>query len=113
LLGSLGRHFSAVTALAGEEAREAAELYIRLAVVLGAALFFAAFGYALSLLFVTFVLAFLLNGAWGWVLAGLALLHFLLAGVCAFHVKTHWRTPIFPATKTEIARDLDALRPKA
>lgn len=113
LLGSLGRHFSAVTALAGEEAREAAELYIRLAVVLGAALLFAAFGYALFLFFVTFALAFLLGVPWAWVLLGLALLHFVIAGLCAFHVKTHWQTPIFTATKTEIGRDLDALKPKA
>lgn len=109
LSGSLGRHLQALSGLAGEEAREAGALYLRLAVMLAAALFFAAFGYVFVLLFVAFLLATVFHVAWIWILLGLALLHLLVAFVCANHVKSHWRTPIFEATRQEIARDLEEL----
>ena len=101
LVGSFGRYFESIGALAGEEAREASELFLRLAVLLAAALFFAAFGYVLLLLFAAFLI---------WILLGFTVLHFLVAVVCAFHVRNHWRTPVVAATRSEISRDLDALR---
>ena len=110
LLGSFGRYFESIGALAGEEAREAAELFLRLAVMLAAALFFAAFGYILLLLFTAFLIAGVFQVAWIWILLGLTVLHILVAVVCAFHVKNHWRTPVFAATRSELSRDLDALR---
>ena len=110
LLGSFGRYFESIGALAGEEAREASELFLRLAVMLAAALFFAAFGYVLLLLFAAFLIAAIFHVAWIWILLGLTALHFLVAAVCAFHVRNHWRTPVFSATRSEISRDLDALR---
>ena len=110
LFGSFGRYFEAIGALAGEEAREAGELFLRLAVMLAAALFFAAFGYVLLLFFVAFLVAAVFHVSWIWILLGLTALHFLVAIICAVHVKNHWRTPVFPATRSEISRDLDALR---
>ena len=110
LLGSFGRYFEAIGALASEEASEAAALYLRLAVMFAAALFFSAFGYVLLLLFITILIATVFHVAWIWILLGLTLLHFLVAAICAFHVKTHWKTPVFSATKSEISRDLDSLR---
>ncbi|MCK9588055.1 MAG: phage holin family protein [Terrimicrobiaceae bacterium] len=110
LVGSFGRYFEAIGALAGEEAREAAALYLRLAVMLAAALFFAAFGYVLLLLFAAFLIAAIFPVSWLWILLGFTILHLLVAVICATHVKTHWRTPVFPATKGEISRDLEALR---
>ena len=110
LFGSFGRYFEAIGALAGEEAREAGELFLRLAVMLAAALFFAAFGYVLLLFFVAFLVAAVFHVSWIWILLGLTALHFLGAIICAVHVKNHWRTPVFPATRSEISRDLDALR---
>ncbi|MEI6492465.1 MAG: phage holin family protein [Verrucomicrobiota bacterium] len=110
LFGSFGRYFEAIGALAGEEAREAGELFLRLAVMLAAAIFFAAFGYVLLLLFSAFLIATLFHVSWIWILLGLTALHFLVAVICALHVKNHWRTPVFPATRSEISRDLDAMR---
>jgi uncharacterized membrane protein YqjE len=110
LVGSFGRYFESIGALAGEEAREASELFLRLAVLLAAALFFVAFGYVLLLLFAAFLIATVFHVGWIWILLGLTVLHFLAAVVCAFHVKNHWRTPVFSATRSEISRDLDALR---
>lgn len=110
LFGSFGRYFESIAALAGEEAREAAALYLRLAVMLAAALFFAAFGYILFLLFAAFLLATVFTISWIWILLGFTVLHLLVAFLCAAHVKNHWRTPVFSATKNEISRDLNDLR---
>lgn len=109
LSGSFGRHLSALGSLAGEEAREAGALALRLAVMLFAALFFAAFGYVLALISAAFLIAEVFDVGWIWILPGFVILHALLAFVCANHVRTHWRTPLFPATKSEIARDLETL----
>lgn len=112
LAGSLGRHVQSLGALAGEEAREAAELYLRLGIMLAAALFFAAFGYVIVLIFLAFLIATIFHVGWIWIFLGLAVLHFLIAFLCANHVRTHWRTPVFPATAGEIRRDLESLRTK-
>ncbi|MEI6797145.1 MAG: phage holin family protein, partial [Methanomassiliicoccales archaeon] len=109
LFGSFGRYFEAIGALAGEEAREAGALYLRLAIMLAAALFFAAFGYILLLLFAAFLIATIFHVAWIWILLGLATLHLLLAFFCTFLVWGRWRTPVFTATKGEVARDLELL----
>jgi len=97
-------------ALAGEEAREAGALALRLAVILFAALFFAAFGYVLLVISAAFLIAAVFHIAWVWILSGFVLIHMVLALLCANHVRVHWRTPVFTATKEEISRDLDALR---
>lgn len=110
LTGSLGRHFETLGALAGEEAREAGALALRLAVMVFAALFFAAFGYVLAVISAAFLIAAVFHVSWIWILPAFVLLHVLLAAFCIFHVKSHWRTPLFPATKSEISRDLNALR---
>jgi len=110
LFGSFGRYFEALGALVGEEAREAGALYLRLAVMLAAALFFAAFGYVLLLLFAAFLIALVFHVAWIWILLGFTVLHLLGAFLCASHVRNHWRTPVFSATKGEISRDLESLK---
>jgi len=110
LAGSFGRHLEALGALAGEEAREAGTLVLRLAVTLFAALFFAAFGYVLLVLSAAFLIAAIFHVSWLWILPGFVLVHALLSLLCASYVWAHWRTPLFPATKGEISRDLDSLR---
>ncbi len=110
LLGSFARHIQALGALAGEESREAVALGVRLGVMLLAALFFAAFGYVLLLLAVAFFAAHILGISWLWILGAFTLLHFVLAYVCANHVRTHARTPIFATTRREISADLESLR---
>ena len=110
LFASFGQYFEAIGALAGEEAREAGELCLRLAALLAAAVFFAAFGYVLLLFFSAFLIAAVFHVSWMWILLGFTAIHFLAAVVCAVQVKIHWRTPVFPATKSEISRDLEALK---
>jgi len=112
LFGSLGRHVQALCALASEEGKEAAALYLRLAVMLAAALIFAAFGYVILLIFAAFLIATVFNVAWIWILLGFTILHFLVAFICANHVRNHWQTPIFALTACEIKRDLASLTSK-
>ncbi len=110
LLGSVARYFQALGALAGEESREALALGVRLLVMLLAALFFAAFGYVLLVIAVAFFAAHFLGISWLWILGGFTALHLILAYVCANHVRRHRNTPIFDATRREIAADLETLR---
>lgn len=78
--------------------------------MLGAALFFAAFGYILLWIFLAFLVAAVFGIAWVWILLASTLLHLVIAFVCANHVRSHWRTPVFPATAAEIQRDIAALK---
>jgi len=109
--GSAGRHVLALAELAGLEGKAAVALYVRLAVMLVACLIFLVFGYFLTLLFVVFLIATIFGVSWLWIfLGGLALLHFMVAFLCALHVKTHLQTPVFEATSSEIRRDLESLK---
>lgn len=110
LWGSAGRHIQALVELAGLEGREALALYLRLAVMLVAALIFLVFGYVLILLFFAFLIAHLFGISWIWITLALALIHFLVTFLCATHVRTHMRSPVFAATSAELRRDFEALK---
>lgn len=108
--GSLGRHLQALLSLAGLEGREAAGHYLRLLVVLGAAVFFALFGYLLLMLFAIFGLAWLLGVSWIWIALGLAVLHGLAALGGVFYARARLRQPVFSATSAELRKDFEALQ---
>lgn len=109
LVGSLGRYLQAITSIAGVESREAVALYVRLLVMLAGACFLGALGYILLVVSAAFAAAFLLGIPWTAILATLAFVHLALAFVCANHVRTHIRTPVFSSTRSEIAADLQRL----
>jgi uncharacterized membrane protein YqjE len=110
LWGSVGRHIQSLLELAGLEGREALALYVRLAVMLVAALIFLVFGYVLALLFFAFLIAHLFGISWIWITLGLAVLHLLVTFLCASHVRTHMRSPVFTATSAELRKDFEALK---
>lgn len=110
LIGSFGRHAQALTALAKEEAGEALALYLRLTIMLAGGLILATFGYIFLVLFIAFLIAMLFNVSWVWILLGLMLLHFLGAFICANHVRSHWRTPVFTVTAAELKKDFESLK---
>lgn len=110
LFGSISRHLQALAGLAGEEGREAVTLYVRLAIVLAAGLFFAAFGYVFLLLFAAFAIASLAGIGWIWIALGFAVLHLLVVAACALHLKARYRTPVFRMTAQEIRNDIAGLR---
>lgn len=108
--GSVGRHVQSLIELAGLEGREAAALYLRLAVMLGASLVFLILGYVFVLLFVVFALNALFGFAWIWVVLAMAVIHLVVCVICATHVKKHLGSPIFPATAAELRKDFEKLK---
>lgn len=113
LLGSLGRYFQSLGALAAEESREAAGLAARLLVMGIAALFFAGLGYIFLVLAIALLAANVLGIPWLWILGVFTVLHLLVAWLCADHVRRHSRTPLFESTRREISRDLADLGKKS
>lgn len=109
-LSSFGEHLQALVALAGLESREAAGVYVRALIALGAVLILLIFGYLLTLIFVAFAVAHLFGIAWIWISLGLAVLHFLGVAGCAFYLKTKLKSPVFTATSAELQRDFTALK---
>lgn len=110
MFGSFVRHFQALGALAGAEGRDALGLYVRLGVMLLAALIFVGVAYFSLLFFIAFAIAALFGVAWIWITLGLAVFHLVIALFCASHVRAHFRTPVFSLTGEEIKKDLAALR---
>lgn len=110
LVGSVVRHLQALGAIAGAEGRDAVALYIRLAVMLGAAILFLGLGYVFLLVFITFAIATLFGVAWIWITLGIAVIHLFIAVMCATHVRSHFRTPVFSVTGAEIKKDLAKMR---
>jgi uncharacterized membrane protein YqjE len=110
LVGSLVRHLQALFALAGVEGRAAIGLYVRLLVMLLAALLFVTLGYVFLVVFIAFAVAALFGISWIWITLAIAVLHFGFAFVCASHVRNHFGTPVFPVTSAELQKDILALR---
>lgn len=108
--GSLGRHAQSLAELASTEGKEALALYLRLAIMLGAAVVCLVFGYVLALLFVAFLAASLFGIAWIWITLVLCLLHLLVAFLCASHVRRCYRSPVFEATRSELKKDFETLK---
>ncbi|MCX7869744.1 MAG: phage holin family protein, partial [Terrimicrobiaceae bacterium] len=110
LVGSVGRYFQSIGSLVAAEGREAGGNYLRMAILLLAALLFAVFGYLLVLLFVAFLAAELLGVSWLWISGGFALIHFALAVAAAVAARRRFQQPVFPTTTAELKRDFEALR---
>lgn len=108
--GSLGRHLESLFTLAGLEAREAAGIYLRIAIVLAAALLFLLLGYILTLFFVAYLMVAVLHFDGLWVSLGFAVFHLASAALCAWYVKSNFSAPVFAATSQELKKDFDALK---
>jgi len=107
---SFGEHIQALVALAGLESREAAGIYIRALIALGAALVCLVFGYLLSLIFIAFALEALFHWRWIWITMGLAVVHFAGVAGCILYLKSRLKSPVFTATSAELQRDFAALK---
>jgi uncharacterized membrane protein YqjE len=108
--GTFGRHVQGLVQLASIEGKEAAMVGVRLLALLIASIVLAIFGYVLILLFIAFLLAIVFGVSWLWISLGLALLHFVGLGICAFLIVKSLRSPFFRATAAELRRDFDALK---
>jgi uncharacterized membrane protein YqjE len=115
-LGSILRYFTALGGLAQIEAKEAATIYIKVAVYLVLGLIFLVFGYIFFILFVAFSLALLFGISWIWITLGLVVFHAILAVICAYSIREGIRSPVFTATAAELRKDMEAfgaIQPKS
>jgi uncharacterized membrane protein YqjE len=108
--GTFGQHIQALIQLASLESKEAALLGVRLLALVVTSVVLLVFGYVLILLFIAFLLAIVFGVSWIWISLGLAVLHLIGVGICAFLVMKSLRSPVFRATAAELKRDFETLK---
>ena len=94
-------------------ARESKTALVHLLLLAGAlvgALVLLASGYVFLIVSVIFAIAHAAGVSWVWIALGAAVLHFLLAGGCAFFVFLQIKKPIFEASVAEVKRDREWLK---
>lgn len=104
------QHLQALGDLFGLESRSATRRGFRALIAVGAALFFAAFGYLLFFLFLAFLLALVCHIQWWTIALIFALLHFALAGGLVLWARSQFAEPFFPATAAELRKDFESLK---
>ena len=109
LLASLSGYFRARAELAGIEGKEAAAVYLKVAVVLIAAIGLLAFGYAFLWIGIVALLSTFLYVHWGWLVLGVALLHLVGCAGCALAIVRLWKKPVFTGTLAEFRKDQEWL----
>lgn len=105
LLAAGAEYFQARLSLAGIEAKEAMihlGIIIALCVVAVGVL---VFGYLFLCIAATVLIALLLGVSPGWVILGLAVIHFAIALGCILFAVVRIKTPLFTATLAELRKD--------
>jgi uncharacterized membrane protein YqjE len=92
-------------ALAGIEAKEALLHFALIAGLLALAIGVIVFGYLFLCIAATVLIAQLLGISPGWVILGLALVHFLVAAGSLFFAVTRLKIAVFAATLAELRKD--------
>jgi len=115
LLAAKLAYLQARLELAGIEGKEAA---VHLAIILGlaiGALILLVFGYFFAVVTLVFLIALVCGGgnAWIAVLAGAAVLHFLIAGLLLLIARMRLGAPLFPLTLEELKKDQEWLKTNA
>jgi len=105
LLGSITGYFRARVELAGIEGKEAASIYLRIAILLVAGLLLFAFGYAFLWIGGVALIASVLTFHWGWLVLGAAVLHLVGLAACACVARRLWKKEVFSATLNEFRKD--------
>lgn len=108
-VASAAGYFRARVELAGIEGKEAAAVYIKMAVLLVVALALVSFGYAFLWIGLIALLAAFTHVYWGWWVLAAGLLHLVAALGCLWAVVTLWKTPVFGATLEEFRKDQEWL----
>jgi uncharacterized membrane protein YqjE len=98
-------YLQARVALAGIEAKEALLHFALIVGLLVVAVAVIVFGYLFLCIAVTLLVAQFLNISPGWVILGVALLHFVVAAGSAVLAVTRLRTAVFSATLEELKKD--------
>jgi len=109
LVASVAGYLHARLQLAGLESKEAAAHYLQILLWLAAAAFAALLGYVFLCGALMFILAWLLEVKWVWVMLGFGLAHILAAFACAVIVRKKFPRPVFGATLNEFKKDQEWL----
>ena len=110
LLGSVMGYLRARLELAGIEGREAVALYLKIAILLVAALLLLAFGYAFLWIGALALLASVCTFHWAWLVLGIAVLHCAGVAACIWGVRRLWKKEVFSATLEEFRKDQQWLK---
>lgn len=108
LASGLG-YFRARLELAGIEGKEAAQIYLKVALLLVACLVLFAFGYAFLWIGAIALIAGALHFHWGWIVLLVAVLHFAGVAGSAWGILTLWKKRTFTATLEEFRKDQEWL----
>ncbi len=95
--------------LAGIEGKEAASVYLKILLLLFAALVLGVFGYALLWIGLIALIAALFHIHLGWLVLLAAVLHFLAVAVAGWGMAVLWKKPVFTATMEEFRKDQEWL----
>ncbi len=109
LLASLTGYIRARLELAGIEGKEAAAIYLKVAVCLVLAVLFLAFGYAFLWIGILALIAAFSHLYWGWLVLAVGVLHLLGIAGCVWMVFVLWKKPVFSATLEEFRKDQEWL----
>ena len=106
---SLMSYFRARLELAGIEGKDAAAIYIKVAVLLVCAAGLLSFGYALLWIGLIAIIANIAHLPWGWLVLGVGVLHLVGVLGCAWGIGMLWKKPVFTATLEEFKKDQEWL----
>lgn len=109
LLASAAGYLGARFQLVGLEAKDTAISYIKIIVLVVTALVFMVFGYVFFVIAAAYLVHYLFNWSWGWVLLGFGLAHLATTVTCLLLAKSHFSTANFPETIAEFKKDKEWL----
>ncbi|CAN5505351.1 hypothetical protein BH20VER1_BH20VER1_20320 [soil metagenome] len=110
LSNSLAGFFESRLTLFARESKTALVHLLLLAGALVGALVLLVTGYVFLIVSAIFGIAYAAGVSWVWIALAAALLHFLLAGGCAFFAKTQMTKPMFANSVAELKRDREWLK---
>jgi len=110
LANTLAGFFESRLGLFARESKTALVHLLLLAGALVGALALLASGYVFLIVSVIFGIAHAAGVSWVWIALGAAVLHFLLAGGCAFFAKVQLTKPMFAASMAELKKDREWLK---
>lgn len=113
LAGWLAGYLQARLQLAGLESKEALLHYLQVLAWLLVGVAVVTFGYIFLCISLVFLLAYLFNVNWIWIMLGFGAVHFGIALVCLLMARSKLVTPMFSATISELKKDQEWLTTSA
>jgi uncharacterized membrane protein YqjE len=110
LTNSLAGFFESRITLFARESKSALVHILLLVAALVVALVLVVTGYVFLIVSIIFGIAYAAGVSWVWIALAAALLHFLLAGGCAFFAKSQMTKPMFASSLAELKRDREWLK---